>query len=72
MSVDAQHKAKPLGEKWTLRVKKTNETSEDALKVSPILEGLRVTPMAAPLKVLSPCADGKGWAEVLRPVSWRL
>jgi hypothetical protein len=55
-----------------LREKKTNETSEDALKVSPILEGLRVTPMAAPLKVLSPCADGKGWAEVLRPVSWRL
>lgn len=72
MSVDAQHKAKPLGEKWTLRVKKTNETSEDALKVSPILEGLRATPMAAPLKVRSLCADGKGWAEVFRPVSWRL
>ena len=72
MSVDAQHKSKPPGGAWMLRLKKTNETSEDALKVSPILEGLRVTLMADPLKVRSPYADGRGWAEVFRPVSWRL
>jgi hypothetical protein len=43
-----------------MRKKKASETNEDALKVSPILEGLHVTLMADLCKAPSLCAYGKG------------
>jgi hypothetical protein len=43
-----------------MRKKKASETNEDALKVSLILVGLHVTPMAGLCKAFSLCAYGKG------------
>ena len=48
-----------------LRMKRASETNEDALKVSPILEGLHVTPMAGLCKARSLCTWGKGCARCL-------